>query len=75
MDIFKAVFFLLLVSIPILHGLCFYIEYKSYNNGRCLNCNEELHCFDNDFQGNRVHMCDKCGYITWVSFYIIDKLR
>ena len=75
LDVLKLAFLLLLISLPILYGLCFYIEYRSYNKGYCLNCYEKLRYFDNDSQGNRAHICDKCGYITWVSLYIIDKLR
>ena len=54
-------------------GICY--ERKGYNNGECPHCNKKLRHFDNDSQGGRLYICDKCGYFTAVSYSCVDKRR
>jgi len=50
-------------------------ERKSWNNGICPKCGENLTHFDTDSQGGEGWGCDKCNYITWVSYkkYVYKK--
>jgi DNA-directed RNA polymerase subunit RPC12/RpoP len=54
-----------------------YIGYKieklEYNDGFCVDCGIKLRHFDNDSQGGRGYVCDKCGGTVWVSYPWVDK--
>lgn len=50
-----------------------HLEKKGFNNGECIVCGTKLRHFDNDSQGGRGYVCDKCGYYTWVSYPSVDK--
>lgn len=48
-------------------------EALDYNHGICPRCESqgefiELKKFDEDSQGGRGYKCDRCGYVTWVSY-------
>ena len=49
------------------------LEKASFNDCKCIRCGYPLRHFDNDSQGGRGYKCDKCGYITWVSWHSVDK--
>lgn len=49
------------------------LEKQSFNNCRCIRCGYPLRHFDNDSHGGRGYICDKCGYVTWVSYNGVDK--
>lgn len=48
-------------------------EAKSFNGGKCPDCGSKLRYFDTDSQSGRGYACDKCEYITWVTFRNTDK--
>ena len=50
------------------------LEKKDYNNGRCPECDGQLHYFDTDSQGGRGYTCREHSphYTTWVSWPGID---
>lgn len=48
-------------------------ERRNFNNGICPKCGEKLICFDVDSQGGRGYKCNKCHYVTWVSYKTVDK--
>lgn len=48
-------------------------EKLGYNHGICPRCEGRLRKFDEDSQGGRGYMCDRCGYVTWVSYYRVDR--
>jgi hypothetical protein len=48
-------------------------EEVDYNHGICPHCERKLRKFDEDSQGGRGYMCDCCGYVTWVSYYCVDR--
>ena len=55
-------------------GTGIFLDYKSFNHGICKKCGGKLRCFDNDSQGNRGYMCDKCKQVScWVGYDFIDK--
>ena len=67
---------LLIIGVVVLIVICIigiFSEKKDYNNGICPKCGQKLHHFDNDSQGGRGYICDKCNYTTWVSYPFIDK--
>ena len=47
---------------------CIKSERKGWNNGICPDCGEKLRHFDTDSQGGHGWCCDKCNYVTWVSW-------
>lgn len=51
------------------------IEGYRFNKGKCPHCNSILDFFDLDSRGSRGYVCEKCGYTTWVSYYLVDKWR
>ena len=75
MEILKAV---LVVAIGFIFFCSFayigiLLEKKSFNNCKCIRCGYPLQHFDNDSQGGRGYICNKCGYTTWVSWNSVDK--
>lgn len=72
-----CILFYILIALVVLIWIAgFWIAYnsekKSYNNGKCPCCGNELKLFDTDSQGGRGYECPKCDYTTWVS-YDVDK--
>ena len=49
------------------------MERVRYNGGVCRHCKTKLRHFDNDSQGGRGYVCDKCGYVVWVSYNCVDN--
>lgn len=55
-------------------------EALDYNHGICPRCESQgefiemrkLKKFDEDSQGGRGYKCDRCGYVTWVSYDCVD---
>ena len=45
-------------------------EKKSWNEGKCPKCGTKWRCFDNDSQGGRGYVCDKCKSIIWISYHV-----
>ena len=48
-------------------------ERRDYNGGVCRHCKAKLRHFDNDSQGGRGYVCDRCGRTVWVSYPCVDK--
>lgn len=48
------------------------MEHIGYNGGVCRHCKTNLRHFDNDSQGGRGYVCDRCGYSVWVSYRCVD---
>ena len=48
-------------------------EKKSFNNGKCSECNTPLRLFDCDSQGGRGYVCDKCRRHVWISYNSVDR--
>lgn len=61
---------LIAITVPIV-GV--HMERVAYNGGVCRHCKTKLRHFDNDSQGGRGYVCDKCGYVTWVSYNCVDR--
>lgn len=61
------------VVLIVMYIIGIFSEKKDFNNGICPKCKTKLHHFDNDSQGGRGYICNKCGYTTWVSYPFIDK--
>ena len=56
-------------------GIGLIIESHHFNKGKCPYCNTLLDLFDLDSRGSRGYMCEKCGYTTWISYYLVDKWK
>lgn len=56
-------------------GIGIIIESHNFNKGKCPYCNTFLDFFDLDSRGSRGYVCEKCGYTTWISYYLVDKWR
>lgn len=63
----------IVVLLLIIPSIAMTWEKRDFNNGKCTHCNTSLRCFDMDSQGGRGYKCDKCNYITWVSYNCVDK--
>ena len=70
-----SIIVLVVVGLILACGCLFTIhhERKGFNNGECPCCGTKLRHFDNDSQGGRGYICDKCRYDVWVSYGIVDK--
>ena len=47
-------------------------EVQNFNLGKCPRCRVKWRHFDNDSQGGRGYVCDKCDRYTWVSWPGVD---
>lgn len=62
--IIPVVLILWLGAIPVfIHS-----ERAAYNNGVCKKCGGKLRHADNDSQGGKFWVCDKCGSHLWTSW-------
>ena len=62
-------FVLIFGSILLIFYFGYYSEKKRFNNGICPKCGTPLRHFDNDSQGGQGWRCDKCDYVTWISWF------
>ena len=49
------------------------IEKKEFNKGICPKCKNKLKLLGMGEQGEKGYVCDKCDYITWISYHCVDK--
>ena len=69
----KAILIIAVIFVLCLTAIGIQLEKKGFNNGVCPRCGTFLRHFDNDSQGGRGYICDKCLYVTWVGFKSVDK--
>lgn len=50
-------------------------ERKQFNKGVCPKCNSQLKHVGPDYYDIRAYVCEKCDYVTWVSYRAVDKWR
>ena len=48
-------------------------EKKSFNNGKCSDCDCELIFFEENSMRGRGYKCAICNKIVWVSYASVDK--
>ena len=51
------------------------LESIRFNKGICPHCGTKVKFFDTDSHGGRGYKCPNCGWIVWISYYLVDKWR
>lgn len=73
----SIIFAIILIPITtILTCIAICVEKREFNNGICKKCGEPLRYFgyfENDSQGCRHYICDKCNHMVQVDYHIVDK--
>ena len=70
----------MVIFVVVMVLLTIHREKLDYNHGICPRCGNQnvfiemrrLKKFDDDSQGGRGYKCDRCGYVTWVSYDCVD---